>query len=98
MTYESKHLGKPAPELQMNRLWSMEETAYFLGVSIDTVRTWRRLGRGPRGLRLGKHVKLQTPRRHCMAGDSGGRIAARGDEAAGGSAAAFRRRRNVRSR
>jgi predicted DNA-binding transcriptional regulator AlpA len=59
MTYESKHPGKPAPELQMNRLWSIEETAYFLGVSIDTVRTWRRLGRGPRGLRLGKHVKYR---------------------------------------
>jgi Helix-turn-helix domain len=59
MTYESKHPGKPVPELQMNRLWSIEETAYFLGVSIDTVRTWRRLGRGPRGLRLGKHVKYR---------------------------------------
>jgi Helix-turn-helix domain len=59
MSYEPEHVGKPERELPANRLWSLEETAYFLGVSIDTVRAWRRLGSGPRGLRLGKHVKYR---------------------------------------
>jgi hypothetical protein len=59
VSYESNDHGKRERELPMNRLWSIEEAAYFLGVSIDTVRAWRRLGSGPRGLRLGKHVKYR---------------------------------------
>ena len=39
-------------------LMSMEELAEYLGVPIATIYDWRVAGRGPCGVRVGRHVKF----------------------------------------
>ncbi|MEU1204020.1 helix-turn-helix domain-containing protein [Nocardia sp. NPDC005825] len=51
-------------DLPENRLWTVSETAYFLGVSVKTLYQWKWLGEGPPvsvvGRRLRYHpVKLK---------------------------------------
>jgi excisionase family DNA binding protein len=41
------------------RLLSIEEVAEYLDVSVATVRTWRANKSGPRGIRVGKHVRYR---------------------------------------
>ena len=39
------------------RLWSVEDLSTFLGVPVDTIRGWRTKNYGPRGRRVGKHLR-----------------------------------------
>ena len=39
------------------RLWTAEETADYLGVPINTLYSWRSRGTGPRGYRVGRHIR-----------------------------------------
>jgi excisionase family DNA binding protein len=39
------------------RLLSTQEVADFLGVPRETLLAWRRRGRGPKAIRLGRHLK-----------------------------------------
>ncbi|MGW3946580.1 helix-turn-helix transcriptional regulator [Micrococcus endophyticus] len=39
------------------QLWTPDRLADFLGVPIATVYRWRSTGDGPRGFRVGKHVR-----------------------------------------
>lgn len=41
------------------RLLSMRELADLVGVSYATVRQWRARGSGPRGIRVGRHVRFR---------------------------------------
>lgn len=41
------------------RLLSTEELAEFLGVPEQSVRKWRYLGTGPRGVKVGRHVRYR---------------------------------------
>lgn len=41
------------------RLLSKNELADYLGIPHRTVDEWRRRGRGPRGVRVGKHVRYR---------------------------------------
>lgn len=41
------------------RLVSPEELAAYLAVPVQTVYGWRSKGVGPRGLRVGKHVRFR---------------------------------------
>ena len=51
-------LQNPESRLEdADRLWDEEETAGWLGIPADTIAKWRRAGRGPDFLRLGKHVR-----------------------------------------
>jgi excisionase family DNA binding protein len=43
-----------------NRLWSVEETAYYLGISINTLYYWRSEGRGPASRRVGRHLRYRA--------------------------------------
>lgn len=37
----------------------IEDVAAFLGVPVQTVYRWRKYGGGPRGYRVGKHVRFR---------------------------------------
>lgn len=43
----------------MNRLWSVQDLADYLGVPLQTVYQWRKKGYGPRGVKVGKHVRFR---------------------------------------
>lgn len=43
----------------MNRLWTVEDVAEYLGVPRNTLYQWRTKGYGPRGVRVGKHVRYR---------------------------------------
>ncbi len=40
------------------RLLSVQELADFLQVPVQTIYGWRKKGEGPRGLRLGRHLRF----------------------------------------
>lgn len=48
-----------APQLEAERLLTSEEVADWLQIPLSTVRQWRADRRGPRGYRLGKHVRYR---------------------------------------
>ena len=43
--------------LPENRLWTIEEVAYYLGVPVQTLYSWRGEGRGPGARRVGKRLR-----------------------------------------
>lgn len=42
---------------ELARLWSVEDVAAFLGVPKKTLYSWRTAGKGPKGFRVGKHLR-----------------------------------------
>ena len=42
-----------------DRWLSVGEIAEYLGVPVKTIYEWRQTGRGPVGLRIGRHVKFR---------------------------------------
>ena len=42
-----------------DRLWTVQDLAEYLGVPVNTVYKWRTTGDGPRGLRVGRHVRYR---------------------------------------
>jgi excisionase family DNA binding protein len=48
----------PNPRDELEPLMSIGELASYLGVPVKTVYDWRVTGRGPRGVRVGRHVKF----------------------------------------
>lgn len=47
------------PNLPADRLLMPEELARFLGVPVKTLYQWRYRGVGPRGVRVGRHVRYR---------------------------------------
>ncbi len=47
-----------------DRLWNIEETADFLSVPVETLRTWRKRKTGPRAARMGNHLRYHP--RHVL--------------------------------
>jgi excisionase family DNA binding protein len=45
--------------LSDDRLWTVEDVAYYLGVPVQTVYWWRGAGKGPPGRRVGKRVRYR---------------------------------------
>jgi excisionase family DNA binding protein len=43
----------------MDKLWTPQELADFLGVPLQTVYQWRSKRRGPRGIRVGRHIRYR---------------------------------------
>lgn len=43
----------------MNKLWSIQDLADYLGVPVQTVYQWRMKDYGPRGVKVGKHVRFR---------------------------------------
>lgn len=46
-------------QLQGARLLSAQELADYLDVPLKTIYAWRYRGRGPRGFRVGRHVRFR---------------------------------------
>jgi len=42
---------------QPDRLWTAAEVAAYFGVPLGTVYQWNSKGTGPRGMRVGRHVR-----------------------------------------
>jgi predicted DNA-binding transcriptional regulator AlpA len=43
--------------LDPNRLWTVDETAFYLGIPKTTLYRWRRIGIGPAPGRVGKYLR-----------------------------------------
>lgn len=39
------------------RLWGVDDVAVYLGIPVKTLYQWRYRGYGPRGRKVGKHVR-----------------------------------------
>jgi predicted DNA-binding transcriptional regulator AlpA len=39
------------------RLWTVDDLSDFLGVPVGTLYQWRSRGQGPRGYRIGRHLR-----------------------------------------
>jgi excisionase family DNA binding protein len=50
----NRHVIEPT-----ERLLTIDEVAAFLDVPVATVRTWRANKTGPRGFRIGRHVRYR---------------------------------------
>ncbi len=42
---------------ELDHLWSVADVAVFLGVPKKTIYCWRTAGKGPKGFRVGKHLR-----------------------------------------
>lgn len=51
-------LDVPAPVLDCDRLWTIDDVSAFLGVTVPTIYQWRHRGDGPPCMRLGKHLRF----------------------------------------
>ena len=49
------NLGMAAAE----KLWSTQELANFLGISVQTIYQWRKRNYGPPGRKMGKHIRYR---------------------------------------
>ena len=45
--------------LPEDRLWTVQDVSYYLGVPVQTVYAWRSSGRGPGGRRVGKRLRYR---------------------------------------
>ena len=43
----------------MSKLWSIDQVADYLSVPKQTIYQWRTKGYGPKGVRVGKHVRFR---------------------------------------
>lgn len=43
----------------MERLLTLNEVSDYLGVPLTTLYQWRHAGTGPRGVKVGKHVRVR---------------------------------------
>lgn len=58
---------QPAPQRPMDthgtatpeRLWSTAQLAEYLGVPVKTIHQWRYMQKGPRGFRVGRHLRFR---------------------------------------
>ncbi|WP_020420218.1 AlpA family transcriptional regulator [Amycolatopsis sp. ATCC 39116] len=44
----------------MERLWTVEDVAEYLGVPVNTLYDWRTRGYGPKGKRVGKYLRYKA--------------------------------------
>lgn len=51
------------------RLWSLQETAAYLGVPVQTMYQWASRGIGPRSLRVGRHRRYRPAEVHRWVGE-----------------------------
>ena len=51
---------RPSPPTDVRELWGIEEVAAYLRVPRQTIYSWRQSGYGPRGMRVGKHLRWRA--------------------------------------
>lgn len=49
--------GPPSVPPGGDRLWTIDDVSQFLGVPQKTIHAWRTAGKGPKGFRVGKHLR-----------------------------------------
>lgn len=42
-----------------DRLWTIDDVSYFLGIPVATLHYWHHLGRGPTCAKLGRHLRYR---------------------------------------
>lgn len=51
----------PSPRLvDAQELWDIDDVATYLGVTKQTIYSWRTTGYGPAGFRVGKHLRWRA--------------------------------------
>lgn len=43
----------------MEKLWSTADVSDFLGIPVGTLYQWRHRGYGPKGTRVGRHIRFR---------------------------------------
>ena len=56
----STALGQSQGHPEGERLWTAADVAAYLGIPVKTVYAWRSRGRGPKGFRIGKHLRWRV--------------------------------------
>jgi len=51
-------LSISTPLSECDRLWTIDDVAAFLSVTVPTIYQWRHRGDGPPCVRLGKHLRF----------------------------------------
>ena len=62
-------------QLPEDRLWTVEETSYFLGVPVATLYHWRWRGEGPQACKIGRHVRYRPEDVRAWVVANSGRVA-----------------------
>ena len=53
--------GSRAPRrVEAQELWDIDDVASYLGVTKQTIYSWRTTGYGPAGFRVGKHLRWRA--------------------------------------
>jgi excisionase family DNA binding protein len=60
MSTSSKIHASDSKHREQDRLLTPHEVAVFLGVPLRTIYRWRSRGNGPRGYRIGRHVRYRV--------------------------------------
>ncbi|WP_100447035.1 helix-turn-helix domain-containing protein [Glycomyces xiaoerkulensis] len=59
----------------MERLWTIEETAAYLGFPVETLRTWRKRKVGPKAAKMGRHLRYHPGHVKRWVEQCGGEVA-----------------------
>lgn len=51
---------RPLKPMDYSELWTIEDVANYLGVPKQTIYSWRHTGYGPKGFRVGKHLRWRS--------------------------------------
>jgi predicted DNA-binding transcriptional regulator AlpA len=51
---------RPATPTEYQELWDIDNLANYLGVPKQTIYSWRTTGYGPKGIRIGKHLRWRA--------------------------------------
>lgn len=51
---------RPARPMEYQELWDIDDVANYLGVPKQTIYSWRTTGYGPKGIRIGKHLRWRA--------------------------------------
>lgn len=51
---------RPSKPMDYSELWTIAEVANYLGVPKQTIYSWRHTGYGPKGFRVGKHLRWRS--------------------------------------
>lgn len=51
---------RPVKPMDYQELWDIDDLANYLGVPKQTIYSWRTTGYGPKGMRIGKHLRWRA--------------------------------------
>lgn len=51
---------RPSKPMDYSELWTIDDVANYLGVPKQTIYSWRHTGYGPKGFRVGKHLRWRS--------------------------------------